>query len=62
MKRKLIHSHSKKNNSILKGIIECAAPNPEIYRFDSRLKLSSEDSEYVSLSEEQLLLQGFSRN
>lgn len=24
-----------------RGIIECATPNPEIYKFDSRMKLSS---------------------
>ncbi|PRP74084.1 phospholipid-transporting ATPase 2-like isoform 1 [Planoprotostelium fungivorum] len=40
------------------GMIECARPNAEIYRFDSRMKMNSYEEYYsVSLSEKQLLLQ-----
>ena len=40
-----------------KGIIEFAAPNAEIYRFDSRMKMNLMDENYISLTERQMLLQ-----
>jgi magnesium-transporting ATPase (P-type) len=38
------------------GVVECAPPNAEIYRFDSRIKLERH-SEYFALTDKQLLLQ-----
>ncbi|KAJ5069682.1 putative phospholipid-transporting atpase [Anaeramoeba ignava] len=41
-----------------KGVVECAPPNEEIYKFDSRLKMDVDDNKYLSLSVKQLLPQG----
>ncbi|KNC54170.1 uncharacterized protein AMSG_09954 [Thecamonas trahens ATCC 50062] len=42
-----------------KGVCECAAPNPEIYKFDSRLRLTTDaNAESLSLSAKQTALQG----
>eukprot|EP01117_Protostelium_nocturnum_P005659 TRINITY_DN2043_c0_g1_i5.p1 TRINITY_DN2043_c0_g1~~TRINITY_DN2043_c0_g1_i5.p1 ORF type:complete len:1097 (+),score=372.02 TRINITY_DN2043_c0_g1_i5:81-3371(+) len=44
--------------SAFKGMIECAIPNAEIYKFDSRMKMSPQEQVCnISLSEKQLLLQ-----
>jgi len=42
------------------GIIECASPNREIYKFDSRMKLSAADNNWIPLDNTMTALQATS--
>jgi phospholipid-translocating ATPase len=40
------------------GEIQCPPPNPEIYRFDARLRVGPDSFNFVALSEKNLIPQG----